>query len=162
MATTKRRFSKLAFVAPAILLTVIPGQASASSGDKKSHKGSPAPAKRVAPAAPQPVQPQPARLVALTAPSGTDRMVSDRVQLRGKDGSGAGQVRVDLEGARPDSAYEVLYVPEGGASRGQPWPLGSIRTDARGSYHGAAPEPLIPLEEAARSGTLVLRRLPAA
>ena len=88
-------------------------------------------------------------------------MVSERVRLHGKDGSGAGLVRVDLEGARPDSAYEVLYVPDGGASRGQPWPLGAIRTDARGAFHGAAPEPLIPLEEGARSGALVLRRLPA-
>ena len=165
MTTTKRTLTKLAFIAPAVLLTAVPGEASASSGDKKGNKGTkggPAPAPRVTRAQIQ-IQPVEAPApVPLTVPSGTDRLVSDRIRLHGKDGNGAGPVRVDLDGARPGTAYEVLYVPEGGSSRGQPFRLGAIRTDARGAFHGAAAEQMIPLEEAARAGTLVLRRLAGA
>jgi hypothetical protein len=68
-------------------------------------------------------------------------------------------VRIDLEGAQPNSSYAVAFVPE--ANPGVAVALGTIRTDARGAFQGATPQPLSPLAPPDRAGLLVLTRLPA-
>lgn len=146
---------RLAFVAPAILAVVAPGEAAANSDSSKK--------KRRAPVvqAPRPGPRQPVNWLGplnVPAPQGTERMVSEPVRLHGVRGDGAGPVRIDLDGAQPGSAYEVAFVP-----RYDPHavlPLGKIQTDGRGAFHGVAPEHVPPLLEIQRAGTLVLRRLP--
>jgi hypothetical protein len=159
-----RRGLKLAFVAPAVLASVLPGEAAASSGPSsrksKGNRGSPRPAPAPRPVGPalvqvnQPSAPRPA----LPQPQGTQRLTSALLHVEGPDGSGAGPVRVDLDGAQPNSAYEVAFVPA--SNPGAPVPLGTIRTDGRGAYHGAAPQPLPPIAPPDRAGILVLTRLP--
>jgi len=142
---------RLAFVAPAVLAVALPGEASASSAKN---------ARRPVPA-PRLVQPVswlgPSNV---PTPQGTERMISDSVRLQGTRGDGAGPVRVELDGAQPNSVYEVAFVPN--YDPGAVLTLGSVRTDARGAFHGAAPQPVPPLLEIQRTGMLVIRRLPFA
>ena len=84
-------------------------------------------------------------------------MVSDTVRLVGADGTGAGSIRLDLAGAQPGSLYEVSYVPASNPTIGVL--LGTIRTDAAGRFHGAAPAPMPVIAEPGRTGELVLHRL---
>lgn len=154
---------RLAFVAPAVLAAAVPGEAAASSGASKASKAGRAPvvqAPRPAPVAP-PAQLQPMSWTGagnVPVPQGTERMISDAVRLGGPRGDGAGPVRIDLEGARANASYEVAFVPS--YDPRAVLPLGTIRTDERGVFHGAAPEQVPPLLEHQRAGTLVLRRLP--
>lgn len=111
----------------------------------------PAPAGR----APQSPPPAPAGQPSLVAPQGTERMVSEPVTLTGVDGTGAGPVRVDVAGARPNSVYEVIYVPASNPALAVS--LGTIQTDAAGAFHGSVPQPMPALGEAGRSGVLVIR-----
>ncbi len=89
---------------------------------------------------------------------GTERMVSDPVQVVGADGTGAGPVRLDVEGARPGSTYEVEYVPGSGAAGSVV--LGRVQTDSAGRFAGAAPEPMPGLDVPGRTGVFVFRRVP--
>ncbi|HET7769687.1 MAG TPA: hypothetical protein VFN74_13000, partial [Chloroflexota bacterium] len=111
-----------------------------------------------------PVPPQPtSRSVAfgppswLTGRSGSDQMVSDSIRIAGHDGSGAGPLVLDVEGARPASAYQIVYVPQSNPGLGVI--LGTVRTDAAGAFKGAAPEPLPAIPDVARQGLVVFRRL---
>ena len=113
----------------------------------------------------QPVQPAPASPVHQTTtgqsargvtPQGTERMVSETVRLHGSDGSGAGPIRIDLAQAQANSVYDVTYLPTSEANRVVS--LGTIRTSAQGTFTGETPVTMPSLEEAARSGVLVLQR----
>jgi hypothetical protein len=91
-----------------------------------------------------------------TAPQGTERMVSQPMRLAGPEGTGAGPVRLDVEGARPNSTYEVLYVPSSNPTLAVV--LGQVRTDGAGAFKGTAPEPMPAIAEPGRTGHLVLSR----
>ena len=84
-------------------------------------------------------------------------MVSNPVRITGHDGTGAGPIHLDVEGARAASAYQVLYVPQ--SSLGTDIVLGTVRTDASGAFKGLAPQPLPAIDEARRIGVVVFRRL---
>lgn len=87
-------------------------------------------------------------------PQGTQRMVSDGVQLAGRDGTGAGPVVLDLAGAAPNQTYQVVYVPGGSTS---PVSLGAIKTDGTGTFRGVTPIEMPSLPAPAdRQGTLVV------
>lgn len=138
----------LAFTA----VTLFPGQALADKDGDDDGKKKRQPSRGNTPARPAPVVPASNQAAAaLIVPQGTERMVSDAVVVAGADGSGAGPVRVDLQGARPATAYQVLYVPQGTTSVSSvPVSLGVITTDARGVFQGQAPTPLPALPDAGR------------
>jgi hypothetical protein len=86
-------------------------------------------------------------------------MVSDPVQLIGVGGDGEGPVRLDVEGARANSAYEVNYVPASNPTMGVL--LGTIKTDATGRFSGVVPESMPGIAEPGRTGVILLRRVQA-
>ena len=120
--------------------------------DKDDKKREPAPVR-------QPVIPA-SQAPSLISRQGAERMVSDPVQLVGVDGSGAGPLRLDVEGARPNSVYEVMYVPASNPTIGVV--LGNVRTDAAGTFKGGAPEELPAIGAPGRTGVVVFRRLAGA
>jgi len=137
-------------------------------GRGNDEKRQPAP-RQPAPAAPAPAparqaQNSPAQNPAqnvsqastFTTPQGTERMVSQTVRLDGPEGTGAGPVQLDVEGARPNSVYDVLYVPSSNPTLAVV--LGQVRTDGAGTFKGAAPEPMPAIAEPGRTGLLVLSR----
>jgi len=153
--TRTRRGLALTLLPIAVLAVTLPAPVAANDDDDDGKK--PKPPKRD-PSPPAPVRPVvnvPAARP-LVAPQGAERMVSNSVQLTGTNGSGAGPVRLDLEGAHPSTAYEVAYVPASNPTVGVV--LGTVRTDNGGTFKGSAPEPMPAIAEAGRSGVLVLTR----
>lgn len=171
----RRRILQLAFVAPALLASALPDAAAASRARSKRNdddrddddgengkkdRGPARPSRAPSPAAPAAVQAnQPAAPEARPRAQGTQRMTSDPMRLQGSDGTGAGPVRIDLEGAQANSGYQVAFVPA--SNPGSAVHLGTIRTDGRGTFHGAAPQPMPPIPPPGRAGVLMLSRLPS-
>jgi len=149
-----RRELALTLLPIAVLVVTLPTPVAAKDDDDRKNskpaQRAPAPARPVAPVVNVPA----AR--PLVAPQGAERMVSDSVRLTGINGSGAGPVRLDLEGGHPSTAYEVSYVPASNPTVGVV--LGTVRTDSGGAFKGTAPEPMPAIAEAGRSGVLVLIR----
>ena len=156
--------------APASLAALLPAAVRADDHNKKGDKGDKDDGKdergrtqiQPVPYSPSPTPPL-SREVAFGPPPsfssrrGSDQMVSEQVRMAGADGTGAGALLLDVEGARPGVPYQVLYVPQ--SNPGVGLILGTVRTDAAGAFKGAAPEPLPPLPDPARLGIVVFRRL---
>ena len=155
---------------PAALVALLPAAVRADDDDKNDKNDKDDDKKRAerrpdpSPNPPRPTPTQPlSRDVAFGPPQslsgrrGSDQRVSNQVRMAGADGTGAGPLLLDVEGARPGAPYQVLYVPQ--SNPGVGLILGTVRTDAAGAFKGAAPEPLPPLPDPARLGIVVFRRL---